>query len=200
MKRWRTLLGAVISIGLLIFAFSFLVRIAQRYKYEEIVAHLHDLPWWQIGLALGFTVVSYLLLTCYDGLAILYLRRKLAYRRIALASFVGYTFSHNLGFALLTGSSVRYRLYSMWGLTPAEIAQLVMFCSITFFLGLFAMGGIALLYAPPTLPAELLAEKAWMAELGDALFVVLAWAGIACAVAYLAIPLFWRRACRLASC
>ena len=193
MKRWRTLLGAVISIGLLIFAFSFLVRIAQRYKYEEIVAHLHDLPWWQIGLALGFTVVSYLLLTCYDGLAILYLRRKLAYRRIALASFVGYTFSHNLGFALLTGSSVRYRLYSMWGLTPAEIAQLVMFCSITFFLGLFAMGGIALLYAPPTLPAELLAEKAWMAELGDALFVVLAWAGIACAVAYLAIPLFWRR-------
>lgn len=193
MKHWRTLLGAVISIGLLAFAISFLVRIAERYKYEEIVAHLHDLPWWQIGLALGFTVASYLLLTCYDLLAVVYLRRKLAYRRIALASFVGYTFSHNLGFALLTGSSVRYRLYSMWGLNPAEIAQLVMFCSITFFLGLFAMGGIALLYAPPTLPAELLAEKAWMAELGDALFVVLAWSGIACALAYLAIPLFWRR-------
>lgn len=193
MKRWRTLLGAVISLGLLAFAISFLGRVAQRYKYEEIVAHLHELPWWQIGLALGFTVASYLLLTCYDGLAVMYLRRKLRYRRIALASFVGYTFSHNLGFALLTGSSVRYRLYSMWGLTPAEIAQLVMFCSITFFLGLFAMGGVALLYAPPTLPAELLAEKAWMAELGDALFVVLAWSGIACALAYLAIPLFWRR-------
>lgn len=191
--RWRTLLGAVISIGLLAFAVSFLVRIAQRYKYEEIVAHLHDLPWWQIGLALAFTVASYLLLTCYDGLAILYLRRKLAYRRIALASFVGYTFSHNLGFALLTGSSVRYRLYSMWGLTPAEIAQLVMFCSLTFFLGLLAMGGIALLYAPPTLPPEMLADKGWMATLGDALFVVLAWVGIGCAVAYLAIPLFWRR-------
>ena len=193
MMRWRTLLGAVISLGLLAFAISFLVRIAQQYKYEEIAAHLHDLPWWQIGLALAFTAASYLLLTCYDALAVRYLRRKLAYRRIALASFVGYTFSHNLGFALLTGSSIRYRLYSMWGLKPAEIAQLVMFCSITFFLGLFAMGGVALLYAPPTLPPALLAEKAWMAELGDALFVVLAWAGIGCALAYLAIPIFWRR-------
>ncbi|NQD35708.1 bifunctional lysylphosphatidylglycerol flippase/synthetase MprF [Permianibacter sp. IMCC34836] len=191
--RWRTLLGALISLGLLVFAISFLVRIAQQYKYEEIVAHLHDLPWWQIGMALASTVASYLLLTCYDGLAVMYLRRKLHYRRIALASFVGYTFSHNLGFALLTGSSVRYRLYSMWGLKPAEIAQLVMFCSITFFLGLFAMGGIALLYAPPTLPAEMLAEHAWAAQLGDALFEVMAWIGIGCALAYLAIPLFWRR-------
>ncbi len=193
MMRWRTLLGAVISIGLLIFAISFLVRIAQQYKYQEIVGHLHALPWWQIGLALLATVLSYLLLTCYDLLAVIYLRRKLAWPRIALASFVGYTFSHNLGFALLTGASVRYRLYSMWGLSPSEIAQLVMFCSLTFFLGLFAMGGVALLYAPPALPAELLAESAWMANLGDALFVVLAWVGIGCALVYLAIPLFWRR-------
>ncbi len=191
--RLRTIFGAVISLGLLAFALSFLFKIADRYKYEDIVAHLHELPWWQIGIALGLTVISYLLLTCYDWLALVYLKRKLPYRRIALASFVGYTFSHNLGFALVTGSSVRYRLYTLWGLSPSQIAQLVLFCSVTFFLGLFAMGGLALLYAPPTLPAELLAEKQWMADLGDALFVVLAWSGIACAIAYIAIPLFWRK-------
>ncbi len=185
--RLKHLIGAIVSLGLLAFALYSLFNIAQRYSYEEIVAHLHELPWWQIGLALGLSAASYLLLTCYDALAIFYLGKKMPYRRTALASFVGYTFSNNLGFALLTGSSVRYRLYSLWGLSPAEIAQLVVFCSITFFLGLFLVGGISLLIAPPPLQAD------FPLPLPSFALDTVAYISIGCALLYLALPLFWRK-------
>ena len=183
--RWRTLFGALISIGLLGFALSFLVKVAQRYRYEEIVEHLHNLPWWQVGIALALTAASYILLTGYDALALVYLKRKLPYRRVALASFVGYTFSHNLGFALVTGSSVRYRLYSMWGLSTSEIAQLVMFCSITFFLGLFFAGGLAVVIAPPELPPGI--------DLPSWILNSLGWVALGTSLFYFLIPVIWRK-------
>lgn len=185
--RLKHLLGAIVSIGLLAFALFQLVKISQRYTYEEIISHLHDLPWWQVGLAFALSTASYLLLTCYDALAIFYLGKKVAYRRTALASFIGYTFSNNLGFALLTGSSVRYRLYSIWGLSPSEIAQLVVFCSITYFLGLFLVGGLSLVYAPPPLGADFPLELPAMA------LESVGYIAIASALFYLFLPLFWRK-------
>ena len=62
-----------------------------------------------------------------------------------MTSFIAYTFSNTLGFALLTGSSVRYQLYSSLGLGTGEVARVILFCSITFFLGLLGWGGCALL-------------------------------------------------------
>ena len=41
---------------------------------------------------------------------------QLGYPRIALASFVAYVFSHNVGLALFGGSAVRYRMLSSFGL------------------------------------------------------------------------------------
>ena len=67
-------------------------------------------------------------------------------RRGALASFVGYAFSHTLGMPLLTGGAVRFRLYSAWGLPAGEIAGIIAFNSLTLWLGvaaMLAMGGIA---------------------------------------------------------
>jgi hypothetical protein len=45
--------------------------------------------------------------------------------RTMLAGFLGYAFSQTLGFSLVTGGSLRYRLYSAWGLSAAEIAELI---------------------------------------------------------------------------
>ena len=64
-------------------------------------------------------------------------------------------FSHNVGLAFLGGSAVRFRLYSGWGLTTSEIATVVSFNVITFWLGFLLLLGTALLIAPPLLPAPL---------------------------------------------
>ena len=44
-------------------------------------------------------------------------------RRVALASFTAYAFSHTLGFASIIGPSIRYRIYTPMGLPAGEVAE-----------------------------------------------------------------------------
>ncbi len=73
--------------------------------------------------------------------------------RITFVSFISYTFSHNIGFSLLTGGSIRYRIYSSWGLTAEQIARLTAFAAFSFILGISSIGGLILLLSPAKLPA-----------------------------------------------
>ena len=71
------------------------------------------------------TAVNYAVLTGYDFLAFAYLGRSLPWRRVAVASFVAYAISNNVGFGMLSGASVRYRFYTRWGLTADELTRIV---------------------------------------------------------------------------
>ena len=65
-----------------------------------------------------------------------------------MASFVGYAIANNVGFALLSGTSARYRFYSRWGLSGGDISRVVIFYSGTFWLGLIVLGSWSLLFSP----------------------------------------------------
>jgi uncharacterized membrane protein YbhN (UPF0104 family) len=47
---------------------------------------------------------------------------------------------------------VRFRLYTSWGLTPGEIAKIVVFTTLTLWLGLLSIGGIIFTVRPLPLP------------------------------------------------
>ncbi len=59
---------------------------------------------------------------------------------MALASFTAYTCGYNFG-STLAGTSVRYRLYSAWGVPPLKILQLLIILALTFWFGMLALGG-----------------------------------------------------------
>src|SRR4051794_12291993 len=98
--------------GLLLFAVMLWVlhHELQQYHYHDIVRHVAAIPLQQVVLAFLLTVLNYLVLTGHDVLAFRYLHYPLSYSKVALASFLGYAFSHNIGFALLSSASMRYRL------------------------------------------------------------------------------------------
>ena len=95
-----------------------------------------------------FAVGAYGALVICDVLAIRYIKHDLPTPRIAFVSFISYAFSNALGFPLILGGGLRYRLYNASGLSSAQIALTVAFNSVTFWLGVFAVGGGALLFAP----------------------------------------------------
>jgi uncharacterized membrane protein YbhN (UPF0104 family) len=64
------------------------------------------------------------------------------------ASFISFTFSNNLGFALMSGSSVRHWIYTGFGLHPVEIGEVVAFCTLTYALGVTTVRGLMLLFDP----------------------------------------------------
>ena len=49
---------------------------------------------------------------------------------------------------MLSGASVRYRFYTRWGLSGEELSRIVFSYSVTFWLGLLALGGVSLAAQP----------------------------------------------------
>jgi phosphatidylglycerol lysyltransferase len=106
----------------------------------------------QVAGALGLTATSYLLLTLYDSFALRVIGRSLPWRTAALASFTSYTLSHNLGLALLTGGSARYRVYRGAGLGGGEIGSVIALASLSFWNGVILLAGIAAAVSTQILP------------------------------------------------
>ncbi len=150
LHRFTPLIGLV----LFLVALWVLRHFLQQYHYGQIVGHLRQIPARNVVMSLLLTVLSYAALTGYDALALRYIRHPLPYRRIGLASFVGYAFSNTVGSGPITGGSIRLHLYTSWGLSAVQIAKIIAFAAVTLWLGLFAVAGIALLISPVELPSE----------------------------------------------
>jgi phosphatidylglycerol lysyltransferase len=141
---WRHLvkwLGPLCSLLLLGTALTVLYHLTHSWHWHDIRVAIWSQPLPLLAAALLLTLFSYGCLCCYDLLALHALGKQLPWQQVGITSFIAYTFSNTLGFALLTGTSVRYRIYSSLGLATGEVARVVLFCSITFFLGLLAWGG-----------------------------------------------------------
>ncbi|WP_228039969.1 lysylphosphatidylglycerol synthase domain-containing protein [Nodosilinea sp. LEGE 07088] len=144
------------------------------YQVQDIVDGLRSLPPAQVGRAVTFAGLGYVAMTGYDTLGFLYLRQPLGYPKIALATFISCAFSNTIGFALLTGSAIRYRFYSAWGISAIAIAQVITFANLSFWLGLLAVGGGAFLLAPFEIPAQLHLPFRSTAGLGLVLLALIA--------------------------
>jgi len=149
-RRWKRV-GGIASALLFAVAVVVLVQIVRGLDFEKVRTALIIADRSQLFAALGLTACSYLLLTCYDALALRQIGAQVAYRTTALASFASYAISFTLGFPLLTAGTVRYWIYSPAGLKAAAIASLTLIAGITFWLGMGLVLGLGLLLKPTAL-------------------------------------------------
>ncbi len=140
--------GFVITLALFGVALLVLYEAFKRHDISEVFAALRALAPWQLATALGLTAAGYLALCGYDYLAFIYLRHPLPVRKVALAAFIGYAFTNSVGHSVISGGSVRFRLYSVWGLTPVEISKLLLFTFATFHLGMWALQAVLFMVYP----------------------------------------------------
>lgn len=117
-------------------------------RLRDIRAAFHLITPDRTALALVFTTASYLALTFYDYVALRVIGRPLPWRTAAMASFCSYTLSHNLGLALLTGGSARYRIYTAKGIGGGDIARIIASASMAFWGGVIVMAGLLMAVHP----------------------------------------------------
>jgi phosphatidylglycerol lysyltransferase len=153
--RFLKAAGPLFSLVLFSVALAVLRHELASYRLRDVFAGIAQMPREHVVLAAALTALSYLVLTSYDTLAVAYVGRKLSYHRIALASFIGYSFTYTVGHTLFTGVPIRYRLYSGWGLSAIEVARIVGFCVLTFWVGFLSTAGLAFLLEPLHIPATL---------------------------------------------
>lgn len=120
----------------------------KAYHYGDLMRQVWVLPHSHLALALLLTAFAYAVLPGYDAIALSYVDHPLPIRRIAFGSFIAYALSHSLGFPLLSGGPVRYRFWSVWGLSTSEIAQAISFAGATFIIGMIAVAGGVFLLEP----------------------------------------------------
>jgi phosphatidylglycerol lysyltransferase len=147
-------IGPILVVAIFIGAAWFLYRELRHYRYQDIRRAITAIPSWRLYASMGLTIVNYVVLIGYDYLAVRAIRHPLPLGKISLASFTGFVTSYNFG-ALLGGTSVRYRLYSAWGLSAVEILQLVITMGITFWVGAFALASAVFIARPFPVPEEL---------------------------------------------
>lgn len=132
-------IGTVASVVLFAASLFVLWHMVREVDAAEVKAAFTAASARQLGLAAALTALSYLLLTCYDALALRQLGKPVPYRTTALASFASYAVSFNLGFPILTGGTVRYWIYAPKGLSPGRVASLTVVAGLTFWLGMGAV-------------------------------------------------------------
>lgn len=141
--------SAVIAIMLV--AFFLLRKKLSGISWDNLCEAMGNVSTFSFFLAIGITCANFLLLTGYDLIAVRYLKKDIPLRRVMMGAVVGYALSNVLGW-ILGGTAVRYRLYSKWGFTLVEIVAFISIISITFWLGMFLLAGIAFVALPVQLP------------------------------------------------
>lgn len=134
-------------------AIYFLVDKVSQMKWAEFSANWRSIPRRNILIALGLTATNFCLMTGYDLIAIRYLKKDLPIHKAMAGAVIGYAMSNILGW-LLGGTAVRYRLYRRWGFSQIEIIAFVSILSITFWLGMFLLAGVAFTMLPVKLPTK----------------------------------------------
>jgi phosphatidylglycerol lysyltransferase len=143
------------------------------YQAGAIAVALRELPLLRLTLALAMAACGYLVLAGYDLLAFRFIGRRMRWRNCALASFLSNALGNNAGNILVTGAAVRYWIYSPLGIPAAEIAKIVLFCSLGFWLGVVGLGALLFIGAPIALPAGFQWPAATTRPLGFVLLALL---------------------------
>ncbi|PAU60277.1 bifunctional lysylphosphatidylglycerol flippase/synthetase MprF [Pseudomonas sp. PICF141] len=130
-SKYRQPIG--LAITLLLFAIAL---IACRQLLSELdLDALHDsilqVPKPALLGALGATIVGFIILLGYEWSASRYAGVTLAPRILALGGFTAFAIGNAIGLSLLSGGSVRYRLYARHGVGASEVARMTLFASLS---------------------------------------------------------------------
>ncbi|MGH7739546.1 MAG: bifunctional lysylphosphatidylglycerol flippase/synthetase MprF, partial [bacterium] len=153
-SRLFQFVGIFLSLILFYLALWVLHKQIRHNNFHDVFLYLKGIPLSHFWEAFGFAALSYFALTGYDRLGLHHVGHLIPYRRSALASFISYALSHNIGMAPLTGGGVRFRFYSRWGLSGNEILNLLLICGSTYWVGSLTMGAVFFFVDPPDLPSS----------------------------------------------
>lgn len=139
-----------VALGLLVLGLAAwgLNKIADQVTLADVIAEVKATPAHLVLAAAVSAAISYVVLVGYDWLATRHLGYRIGWPTLAAASFASFTMSHTLGVTVLTGGTVRYRIYTRAGVKPLDIAMIILLCGWTFWLGIVFVAGVGLLVSP----------------------------------------------------
>jgi uncharacterized membrane protein YbhN (UPF0104 family) len=142
-------LGFIASLAIIAFAATVLYNMLHDLKLSDVTDALKEKNPAHVVAAFFLVAGAYVTLTFYDWFALRTIGKDhVPYRIAALSGFCSYSIGHNVGFTVFTGGSVRYRIYSAWGLGAIDVAKICFIAGLTFWLGNIAVLGLGITLHP----------------------------------------------------
>ena len=115
-------IGVLLSLAIIAVAADVLFHMLRNLDVDAVFAALKAVEYRDVALAAVFVAGGYFTLTFYDLFALRTIgRNEIPYRIAALSGFSSYAVGHNIGATVFTGGAVRYRIYSVYGLSAIEV-------------------------------------------------------------------------------
>ncbi|BAV73311.1 transmembrane acid tolerance protein [Pseudomonas chlororaphis subsp. aurantiaca] len=174
LSKYRQPIGMVVT--LLLFGIAL---IACRHLLSELDLYaLHDsildVPKPALLGALAATVVGFVILLGYEWSASRYAGVNLPPRTLALGGFTAFAIGNAIGLSLLSGGSVRYRLYARHGVGAGDVAHMTLFASLSLGCALPPLAALATLSNLPAASAALRLSEGLLASIAGAVLLLCA--------------------------
>ncbi len=124
-------------------------RLASEFSWQEVKLEMTGAPKRALLAAVCLTIVSFAALALYDVLAVEIVAKGKVPRRVAaMTGAAGAAITNFLGASWLTGSSLRFRVYSAQGLDWTSIAGILATAWFATLLGMAFVTGFAMVVRP----------------------------------------------------
>jgi phosphatidylglycerol lysyltransferase len=133
--------AAVALVGIVLWG---LQKASAGISFDAMVAGIRSTSPTALLGSLAATFLSFFALLGYDLSGLRYAGARPPFTAALLASFCGFAIGNTVGLGTFSGGAVRYRLYSAAGLSPAQIARIILFIAIAFGIGLATITALGL--------------------------------------------------------
>lgn len=169
-RRLAPFIGPLVAVLLTAATFWAFHHMSAGLGIGDVTTQLLLIPPPAIALAILCTIAGYIAVGCYDIVATEVVAPGRVNRwRAAWSGMTGFAFANMLGFHIMTGGMVRFRIYQRSGMDAGEIGQVVLLTWTGLWLGLAALCGALLVMDPDGLQALGLFHPAFEQAVGLAI-------------------------------
>jgi uncharacterized membrane protein YbhN (UPF0104 family) len=179
--RLKTALGIVASVAIAGLALYVLYRTFQRISVADVITKVRAVPDERLLLAAACAAGVFAMLAAYEVAVVRYVKHCIGRAKPVVTALVAYPLGHALGQTLLSGSALRYRMYSPAGFTATEVGATVLLCSLPYVLAFGLLFDLALLFKAESLAPLFRIPSQWLFALGciglakDAAYLTFVW-------------------------
>jgi phosphatidylglycerol lysyltransferase len=153
--RVRRYVVPALALGLCLLLLAATQHLSKTLDYHSITKTLGHLPSALLVRSVVATALSYLALAGRDAVALRYIGAKVPGPLLWIGSVAGSALGNAVGFGVLTGGAVRYRVYGVAGINAVQVARLSVLTGAAFAFGLAVLSGLGLTYAAAAISTAL---------------------------------------------
>jgi uncharacterized membrane protein YbhN (UPF0104 family) len=165
-SRLKTAMAVSASVMIACLAAYILFRTFQRISVADVLENMRLVSGERLLLAAACAVGAFTALAAYEIAVVRYVKHCIGRAKPVLTALIAFPLGHAIGQTLLSGSAMRYRMYSPAGFSAMEVGATVLLCGLPYALAFGLLLDLALVFGADQLAPLFRISRDWLYALG----------------------------------